>query len=162
MTNAFAVSAVLAVTALFAPAAGKVAPASPAGAPSAEEVKKVATYYYGGKDAGPILVRAVACTKIEDKNPATMNECVAPVTGPVAKDTVVFGWTEWLVPVGAKYDVSIQFLLDGAVRETKDAELTEGLRFLAWRSVAASKAGKWTIKVQRAGKDVQSLDFDVK
>ena len=137
---------------------------SSAGAPSADEALKVSNYYFDGKDSGPLLVKFIACLKVDEvETSKTKNECTTPVTGAVAKGSDVFGWTQWVVPVGASYDdVSLQFLLDGAVRETKDIPLTESLRLRTWRPATASKAGKWTIKLMRGGKEVSSVDFEVK
>ena len=140
------------------------APSSPTGTPSADEAMRVSNYYFDGKDSGPLLVKFIACLKVDEADGSkTKNECSQPVTGPVAKGADVYGWTQWVVPVGASYDdVTMQFFLDGSVRETKDIPLTESLRMRTWRASSASKAGKWTIKIQRGGKDVGTVDFDVK
>ncbi|HVO31622.1 MAG TPA: hypothetical protein VMV18_12835 [bacterium] len=139
-------------------------PASAGEAPSPDEAVRVANYYFGGKDAGPLLVKTVACLKVDESaDSPTKNQCVQPVNGPVPKGADVIAWTQWLVPVDGKYtDVSIQFVVDGSVHETREIDsLNEGLRMYVWRAATMSKSGKWTVKVVRAGKDLASVDVTV-
>lgn len=146
------------------PATHKARPARTGDTPTPDEAVRVANYYFGGKDAGPLLVKTVACLKVDESaDSPTRNQCVQPVSGPVPKGTDVIAWTQWLVPVDGKYtDASIQFVVDGSVHETRDIEsLNEGLRMYVWRAATMSKSGKWTIKVVRAGKDLGSVDLHV-
>lgn len=165
-TVLLAAMAVLGAAANTAPAA-KTAPAAPPppAKPSAAEAAKVAAYYFEGKGEGPILVKTLACLKVdEEAGSPTKNECVQPVTGPVPKGAELIAWTQWLVPVGAKYDdAQVEFLLDGQVRETRDIEnLSESLRMRAWQTARASKPGNWTIKVVRGAHTLASVDVKVK
>jgi hypothetical protein len=92
-----------------------------------------------------------------------VNECLEEVSGAVKKGSQVSVWTHWFVPKGGKYeDVTVQVLLDGQVRETKDIPaLTESWRARTWKTVSMSKPGKWTIKLMRAGKELKSADVTV-
>ncbi len=163
-----AVAAALASSlALAEEPAPQPAKATPAEAPSPAEVKKVIHYYYGGKDAGPVLADFKACTKVDTgKNSPTKNECLEEVKGPVKKGTNVHAWTLWLVPDGGNYeDIAIQYLHEGQVRSTMDIKLTTSLRSRTYRASPLSKAGKWTIKVVRgsgdAAKELASIDVKV-
>lgn len=153
------IRAVLAGAMFFA--APAVAAAAP---PTADEAMKTVTYYYEGAAEGPVLIKSVACLKIDEaKDSKTKNDCLEPVTGPVAKGTKVSARTMWLVPVGGKYeDVTIQVVHDGVVRETKDVALTiESLRMRTWKTTTLSKAGKWEFKIARAGTELANLVVDV-
>lgn len=121
------------------------------------------TYYFDGKDDGPVLMDAMACLKVDDeKGSDTRYECLEPLSGTVAKNTRVYGWTKWLVPKGGVYeDVMIQFLHDGMVRTTKDVKLTESLRMRTYRSEKLTKAGEWEIKIIRGSETLKSFKVTV-
>ena len=130
---------------------------------TADEVRHVVDYLYNGKDRGPVLMELKACLKVDSgKDSPTKNECIDEVKGPVKANTTVHGWTMWFMPKGAVYDdVSIQYALEGTVRNTDDVKLdTEG-RSRTWRSHALSKKGKWTITAVRGGTVLGSTTITV-
>ena len=156
--------AVLFASLAHAQDAGSAAPADTRPPPPADEIKHVLDYYYNGKARGPALVELKACLKVDSasKDPATKNECIEPVSGPVKKDTTVHGWTMWYLPEGANYDdVSLQFIYGTDVRSTVDVKLSSTGRTRTWRSNTASKKGKWTIKVKRVDQELGSTSFTV-
>lgn len=140
----------------FAQDAGSTEPPPPA-----DEIKRVLDYYYNGKDRGPALVELKACLKVDStKGSPTLNECVEEVKGPVKVNQAVHGWLAWYVPKGGSYeDVSVQFLLNGEVRSTQDIKLDGEGRTRTWRTQAATKKGKWTIKVTYKGKELGSTTY---
>lgn len=157
-----AVAALFVSTVAFAQDGGAEAPPPPA--PSPEEVKRVYDYFQDGAAGGPVLVDFKLCAKMDtDKNSPTVNECAQEITGPVKKGSQVTVWTHWFVPKGGRYeDVTVQVLLDGQVRETKDiAALQESWRARTWKASNVSKAGKWTFKLMRGGKELKSADVTV-
>ena len=178
MKNVLAVAAALAALAIALPALAEDPPSpSPTPTPetsgpemtgpvmpSSDEAFKVVSYYYDGKDSGPVLLKTMPCLKVDEgKTSKTRNECVKPIDSSVPKGSRVSLWSAWLVPVGGKYDdVSVQFLLDGVVRETRDLSLsTESPRMRTWSTSTLSKPGKWEIKVTRAGKELSTSSITV-
>lgn len=157
-----AVSALFASSLAFAQDAGTTAPPPPT--PSAQEIKKVVEYYMNGAAGGPVLVEFKPCTKVDsDKASATWNECIEPVSGDVTKGKTVSAWMMWFVPKGSKFDdVTVQLLLDGNVRETKDVPLSDSMRSRTWKSFNLSKPGKWTFKIVRGGNELAKADVNVK
>jgi hypothetical protein len=131
--------------------------------PSADDAMKVVTWYYDGKDDGPLLLKAVPCLKIDDaKDSKTKNECIQPAGDTVPKGSKVSLWTAWMVPVGGKFDdITVQFLLDGTVRETKDVSVAESWRTRTWSTSTLSKPGKWEIKILRGGTELSSSAITV-
>jgi hypothetical protein len=140
----------------FAQDAGSTEPPPPA-----DEIKRVLDYYYNGKDRGPALVELKACLKVDSaKGSATLNECIEEVKGPVKVNQAVHAWLAWYVPKGGSYeDVSVQFLLNGEVRSTQDIKLEGEGRTRTWRTQAATKKGKWTVKVTYKGKELGSTTY---
>lgn len=158
-----AVVVLFASTAALAQDAGTVAPPPPP-TPSADEVKRVYDYFQNGVGGGPVLVDFKLCAKLDtDKKSATVNECLEEMTGTAKKGSQVTVWTHWFVPKGGKYeDVTVQVLLDGQVRETKDVPaLQESWRARTWKSTTVAKPGKWTFKLMRGGKELKSADVTV-
>ena len=149
----------LAATLLAAPAAAGAQPD-----PTSEEVKKVVEYFNAGKDKGPVLSQLKPCLTIDTKKGSpTLWECTEPATGKVKKGSVVYAWTEWLVPKEGKYeDLTLQWLLEGTVRTTQDLSLTAaGVGLRTYKGTAVTKAGKWEIKVLRDNKELASAKFEV-
>ncbi|MGQ0503983.1 MAG: hypothetical protein ACT4TC_01550 [Myxococcaceae bacterium] len=147
-----------------APDAGSAtAPAAKVETPTAAELKKVITYYYQGKDQGPILVELKPCQKMESaRTGATKSECLETVSGPVKKGTVINAWTLWMVPDGGKYDdVFLQFVHEGQVRSTVDIKLDAAFRSRVWRPSALQKAGKWELKALRGTTELASVSVTV-
>ena len=73
--------------------------------PEGTEAWKVVSYYFDGKDLGPVLMESHPCLKVDnDKGSETRYECLQPVSGNVAKGTYVSAWTKWLVPKGGEYE----------------------------------------------------------
>ena len=131
--------------------------------PSAEMIKQVVDYLENGKDRGPALLDVIPCLKIDNtKGSPTQFQCVEVATGPVKKGTTVFAWLQWYCPKEGKYeDVQIQFLHEGAVRQTVDIPVAGFGRTRGWRGNNFNKIGKWTIKVSRGDKELGSVAVDV-
>ena len=111
---------------LFAIAALALAVTARAEAPTADEINKVYDYFKTGKDTGPVLLELEPCLKAGKKPGDDHMSCLEEVTGPVKKGTAVSAWMRWFAPQGGKYeDLSVQFVLAGEVKSTKDFSVGE-------------------------------------
>lgn len=144
-------------------AAAQTPAPTPTTAPTADEARKVIDFFFDGQNQGPLLVDFTACLKVDtEKDSETRHSCVEPVTGPVAKDTIVSAWMRWMVPRGGEYDdVVVQVLHNGVVRQTKDVTLKEAFRTRTYRSVRLSKSGTWELKVMRGSTEIASASVTV-
>ena len=161
-TRLIAVLAAVFATSTFAQeaAAPAAAPAPPA--PTADEINKVLDYQDNGKDAGPILLKIVPCTKVDNAKGPTQFTCIEPITGPVKKGTVVNAWVQFFCPKDGKYDdVTIQWQLDGTTRTTTDVSVAGLGRTRTWKASTLTKPGKWTIKLMRGDKELGSANVTV-
>lgn len=133
--------------------------------PTADEINKVMTFYNDGKDDGPVLIELTPCLKVDKKPGERTKSCVEPVTGPVAKKTVVNAFMRWFVPKGTKAaDLDVQFAFDGDPRATKDfsIELENGSTgYGIWKGSTLSKPGEWEIRVRRGGNMVSSAKVTI-
>jgi hypothetical protein len=132
-------------------------------APTADEIKRVLDYQESGKEAGPVLLELVPCTKVDiTKGSATQYNCLEPVTGPIKKNTTVNAWMSWFCPKGGVYeDLTVQFLHEGQIRQTIDLKIEGFSRTRTFRSHQFGKAGKWQIKVLRGDKELGAASVTV-
>lgn len=153
-----------AIAVLFATAAlaQEPAAATPPPAPTADEINKVLDYQDNGKDAGPILLKIIPCTKVDNAKGPTQFTCIEPITGPVKKGTTVNAWVQFFCPKDGKYeDVQLQWQLDGQTRTTTDVTVSGVGRTRTWKASTLSKPGKWTIKFTRGDKELGSATVTV-
>jgi hypothetical protein len=140
----------------------QAAAAAPA-APSADEINRVLDYQDNGKDSGPVLLKIQPCNKVDTKKGSdTQFTCIEPITGNVKKGSTVNAWLQFFCPKGGKYeDVSLQWLLDGAVRTTTDVTVEGTGRTRTWKASTLSKPGKWTLKLVRGATELGSATVTV-
>ena len=131
--------------------------------PTPAEIARVMDYFNNGKGKGPVLTAFKACVDIDTaKNSATRFECTQEVSGPVKKGSMVHAWTSWFVPQGDQYDdISVRYLLDGAVRSTQDVSVATAYRTRIYKSLNLSKAGTWEIQIVRGEKVLSSTKVTV-
>ena len=140
-------------------------PASPA-EPDRLAAAQVFDYWRSGT-GGPVLAHFVACLKVDlKKGSATRYECVKPVEGPVTPGTQVFGWADWLVPRGQKFDdVALAFVYDGKVRlERKLPVRGRKTTPIVPTTLRAklSRQGTYTLRLTRGEKTLAEVDVEVR
>jgi hypothetical protein len=129
--------------------------------PSPDQVKAVWDHFQSGKGKGPVLGDAVLCKTVEQKVKETKFECAEALGETAAKGDVVNVWVAFLVPKDETIEtVTVQALLDGQVRETKDLKLKgESMRTRTWTAFTLKKAGKWEFKIMDGDKALKTLSI---
>src|SRR5262245_18292208 len=127
--------------------------------PSPDQIKSVWDYYQKGQGKGPILGDAVLCKTVEQKAKDTKFECTEPLGDSAAKGDTVNVWVAFLVPKDDVIEtVTVQAVLDGQVRETKDLKLKgESMRSRTWTAFTLKKLGKWEFTIQDGEKTLKTL-----
>jgi hypothetical protein len=130
--------------------------------PSPDSIKSVWEYYQKGQGKGPILADAVLCKTVEQKAKENKFECVEALGDSAAKGDTVNIWVAFLVPKDDTIEtVTVQAVLDGQVRETKDLKLKgESMRTRTWTAFTLKKAGKWEFKIQDGEKTLKTLSIN--
>ncbi len=121
--------------------------------PSAEEARKVITYYYDGKGSGAILMDHVLCQEVGQEGPEK-NQCISDNDpGQVAQGQELFVWMSFLVPSEDKADIIVTFSRKGKVRRTASVKLSGATRFRTWKKIPTDKAGSWLVSVMQELED---------
>jgi len=130
--------------------------------PAPDQVKAVWEYYQKGQGKGPILADAILCKTVEQKNKDTKFECTEPMGDSATKGDTVNIWVAFLVPKDDTVEnVTVQAVLDGQVRETKDLKLKgESMRTRTWTAFTLKKAGKWEFKINEGEKTIKTLSIN--
>jgi hypothetical protein len=171
MTNNLKKLAVCAVMALGGvalaqdaePQAAEAAPHENVPVPSAEEVKRVWTYFQKGQTQGPIAVDARLCTEVAKEGPNKF-ECTVEVPADGLKaGTSVMLWQAYMIPQGDTVDdLMIQVKQGNVVRETKDVKVKgDSWRTRQWTGVRLNKPGTWNVSIVRGDQVLKSLDVTV-
>jgi hypothetical protein len=130
--------------------------------PAPDQVKAVWDHFQKGQGKGPVLGDAVLCKTVEQKNKDTKFECAEPMGDSATKGDTVNVWVAFLVPKDEAIEtVTVQALLDGQVRETKDLKLKgESMRTRTWTAFTLKKAGKWEFKIMDGDKALKTLSIN--
>ncbi len=116
-------------------------------APSAEEVRNVLSYYYGGSETTPVLVEFKLCEDVHreglDKNNCK-NE-IDPQSLEVGES--VYAWMNFIVPREERGEILMQFKHNGVIRGARKANVHGAIRYRTWRKVQFSRAGEWQIPI---------------
>lgn len=134
-------------------------------APTAESIRQVYAYHFQGAGRPPILVDLVPCLEGDNKKDSeTRYECLKPVDGPVELNSTVSAWTTWLVPRGEdQKGISVQFVHEGIVRQTKDLVVNgSSVRARAFTSAKLNKAGRWSLLVLSGTKELGRTELTVR
>jgi len=156
------IAALLAVLTLSQPALAQQAPPAPNSGveqPSPEVIRSFWEYYFKGQGGGPALAEVKLCLEITREGENKF-ECARemPPEGIKAGSSVIV-WQAYLLPYRENVeDLSLQVLLEDTVRETKDIKLRgESIRTRNFTTVRLPKAGIWTLRLMRGGKELKSF-----
>lgn len=129
--------------------------------PAPDQVKAVWEHFQKGQGKGVILGDAVLCKTVEQKAKETKFECAEAYGDSAAKGDTVNVWVAFLVPKDETIEtVTVQALLDGQIRETKDLKLKgESMRTRTWTAFTLKKAGKWEFKIMDGDKTLKTLSL---
>ena len=135
------------------------------GAPDANTVKQVLSYYQNGKLI--TLVDYKFCTEIE-KEGDNRNECAEVVDGnQIEKGSKVYLWLNFFVPGDdtEKANVLLQFKHKGTALDSKEVSVSQAIRYRTWRTIPTGKSGGWTIPVKQEGEagyvDIDDISYTV-
>jgi hypothetical protein len=129
--------------------------------PAPDQIKSVWEHFYKGQGKGAVLADAVLCKTVEQKDKEKKYDCVEELGETAAKGDTVNVWVAFLVPKDDKIEtITVQALLDGQVRETKDLQLKgESWRSRTWTAFTLKKAGKWEFKIQDGDKTLKTMSI---
>ncbi|MCL2011186.1 MAG: hypothetical protein FWG75_00095 [Cystobacterineae bacterium] len=132
--------------------------------PPQDEIRRVLTYYFDGKNSPPALVDFIPCLKVDtQKNSETANQCLEVAKELVPLNTRISLWTLWYLPQGSQYeDVVLQVFWNEQLRSTEDYRLSANGRFRTWKMVNLNKKGTWTFKIMQGTQElgVQKLSVE--
>ncbi len=134
--------------------------------PTPEEAHKVINYYFNGKGQGVIPIEYMICKEISKKG-ETKNECVTEIPNKtVAKGEEVYLWMNFLVPVGEKSKILLQYSRKSKVRNTSTVTLSGSTRFRIWKKIPTTTTGNWKVTMiqeqDNADIDIGHLEFFVR
>ena len=134
--------------------------------PTPEEARKVINYYFNGKGRGVIPIEYKLCKEISKKG-ETKNECVTEIpNNTVAKGEEVYLWMNFLVPVGEKSKILLQYSRKNKVRNTSNVTLGGSTRFRTWKKIPTTTTGDWKVTMvqeqDNADIDIGYLEFFVR
>lgn len=116
-------------------------------APSAEEVRNVLSYYYGGSESTPVLVEFKLCEEVHREG-ADKNNCkneIDPHSLEVGES--VYAWMNFIVPREERGEILMQFKHNGIIRGARKANVHGAIRYRTWRKVQFSRTGEWQIPI---------------
>lgn len=134
-------------------------------APNVEHIRQVYAYHFQGQGRPPILVDLLPCWEVDTKKDSeTRYDCLKPVDGPVELNSNISAWTTWLVPRGEEpKGLSVQFIHEGVVRQTKDLTVSgSSVRARAFTSAKLNKAGRWSVVVLSGAKELGRAELTVR
>ena len=134
-------------------------------APNVDSIRQVYAYHFQGAGRPPILVDLLPCLEVDTKKDSeTRYDCLQPVDGPVELNSNVSAWTTWLVPKGEDpKGLSVQFVHEGIVRQTKDLTVSaSSVRARAFTGAKLNKAGRWSILVLSGSKELGRAELTVR
>ncbi|MEM7207296.1 MAG: hypothetical protein AAF434_05710 [Pseudomonadota bacterium] len=139
--------------------------------PSADEVKRVSSYFYSDEAKQPVLADYKLCTGIEREGDLK-NNCTSEVpTDRLEPGQSLYLWMNFLVPKGERGKVLVQLNHAGVTRDTRVMPIEGSMRYRTWRKIRLLRPGDWELpiyyensegleEVDRINLHVQSLDTD--
>lgn len=122
--------------------------------PTPQEARKVIDYYYNGKGKGAVLMVYKLCQEIHEKGPKQY-ECKLEITDrKVKKGQEVLLWMNFLVPVGDKAEILLQFKRKNRVRKVLAITLSGSPRYRTWKRIPTDKTGDWKVSLVQEMEDV--------
>jgi len=116
-------------------------------APSADEVRNVLSYYYGGTDTTPVLVEFKLCEDVHREG-LDKNNCKNEVDqSSLEVGESVYAWMNFIVPREERGEILMQFKHNGVIRGARKANVHGAIRYRTWRKVQFSRAGEWQIPI---------------
>lgn len=121
--------------------------------PTADETRKVITYYFTGQGNGAVLMDKVMCGEIGQEDP-DKNECIYVIDpGRIGQNQELYIWMSFLVPSEATADILVSFNHKGKVRRTGSVKLKGATRFRTWKKIPTHKTGQWTATITQEMED---------
>ena len=116
-------------------------------APSADEVRNVLSYYYGGNESTPVLVEFKLCEDVhrEGSDKHNCNNELDQSSLEVGES--VYAWMNFIVPREERGEILMQFKHNGVIRGARKANVHGAIRYRTWRKVQFSRAGEWKIPI---------------
>lgn len=130
--------------------------------PTPEMVRSVFDHFYNGADV--VLAEVLLCKDVEVEDKSRKYDCNEVWASEAPKGAKVNVHISALVPREQTAELTIQALLNGEVRATKDAELKGNRyspRIRVFRGFVASKPGDWTFVVREGDKILKKLTLAV-
>ncbi len=126
--------------------------------PTPQEARKVIDYYFNGKGQGVIPMEYKLCKKISQKG-KTKNQCITAIKNKsIAKGEEVYLWMNFLVPVGEKSKILLQYSRKNKVRNTSSIRLGGATRFRTWKKIPTTTTGDWKVTMIQ---ELDNVDIDI-
>jgi hypothetical protein len=110
--------------------------------PTSNETRKVLDYYYHGQGKGAVLKNYKFCHKIKE------SECDQEITDrKIIKGQKVILWMDFLVPVGDKADMYLEFRRKNKVRKVVDFVVSGSIRYRTYQVIPTKKTGDWVVNI---------------
>jgi hypothetical protein len=110
--------------------------------PTTNEVRKVIDYYYHGQGKGAVLKNYKFCHKIKESN---CEEAIAK--GKMIKGEKVFLWMDFLVPVGDKAEMYMEFKRKNKIRKVTDFIISGSIRYRTYQVIPTNRVGDWVVNI---------------
>lgn len=124
--------------------------------PTMNEAKKVMDYYYYGQGKGVVLKDYKFCHKIKE------SECDQEIADrKMIKGQKVFLWMDFLVPVGDKADMYLEFKRQNKVRKVVEFVISGSIRYRTYQIIPTNKIGDWVVNIiqEMEDKDINLGEF---
>ena len=110
--------------------------------PTSKEARKVFDYYYHGQGKGAVLKNYKFCNKIKE------SECDQEIAdGTIIKGQKVYLWMDFLLPVGDKADMYLQFKRNNKIRKVIDFVISGSIRYRTYQTIPTNKTGDWVVNI---------------
>lgn len=146
--------------------------------PTPTEALSVSDFYFNGKGQGVVLMDSKVCEGIEregDNKYDCFNEIIEfkksvdPQTPPeilhkVSEKQPIYVWMKYLVPIGAKEVIKVQYSLNGEILRTSTLKVKDSLRYRTWSKFTPWKTGNWNVKIllDKKDKPLELKSFELK
>ena len=117
------------------------------GAPSADEVRNVLSYYYSGTESTPVLVEFKFCEDVHREG-LDKNNCSNEIDQhSLEVGESVYAWMNFIVPREERGEILMQLKHNGVIRGARKANVHGAIRYRTWRKIQFSRAGEWEIPI---------------
>ena len=124
--------------------------------PTSNEARKVFDYYYHGQGKGAVLKNYKFCHKINE------SECDQEIAdGTMIKGQKVLLWMDFLLPVGNKADMYLEFKRKNKIRKVIDFVISGSIRYRTYHTIPTNKIGDWVVNIiqEMEDKDIKLGEF---